>query len=230
MNYSAHVIIAAAGKSTRIKENKIFLKLLDKPLIYYSLRPFETHKNIEEIIIVTKPENKKPLESLIQEYDFKKIKKIIEGGETRQDSVYEGLRILNEPRIVLIHNAANPLITKKKITDVLKATKEYGVAAVGYSAKDTIKRADSKNFVTETLNREELWQMQTPQGMKYEIAIHAFKKAYEDDFIGTDDVSLAERAGYKVKLIECSRENIKITYPEDLKFAELILKMREETR
>lgn len=222
----AKVIIVAAGKSTRMKEDKLFLELLNKPIVYYSIEPFEKHENIEEIILVAKLENKKHLESLIKEYEFKKIKKIVEGGETRQDSAYEGLKSIDKASTVLIHNAANLLVTEKEITDVIKATEEYGVAAVGYPVKDTIKKADTENFVTKTLKRKGLWQIQTPQGMKHEIAIQAFEQAYRDNFIGTDDVSLAERIGYKVKLVECSRNNIKITYPEDLQFAEQILRRK----
>jgi len=229
MDYLGNVILVAAGKSERMKKNKIFLDVLGKPMIYYSIKHFEMHENIKEIVIVTKKENKENLESIIKKYNFKKINKIIEGGETRQDSAYKGFKTLDNPLIVLIHNAANPLVTKKEITDVLKATQKYGAAAIGYQVKDTIKKVNSKNFVIETIIREELWQLQTPQGMKYEIAMQAFDQAYKDNFIGTDDVSLAERIGYKVKLIKGSRENIKITYPEDLKFAETILETRNET-
>ena len=85
---------------------------------------------------------------------------------------------------------------------------------------------NSKNFVTETIKRKGLWQIQTPQGIRYKVAVKAFEQAYKDGFIGTDDVSLAERIGYKVKLIRCSRKNIKITYPEDLKLAELMLRAK----
>lgn len=220
-------IILATGRSTRMKEDKIFLELLGKPVLYHSVKPFEEHKNIEEIIIVTRAENRKRIESIIKQYDLKKIKSIIEGGETRQDSAYEGVKAANKTEIILIHNAANPLIKEKEITNLLKAIEKYGAAATGYPAKDTIKISDSKNFAIKTLNRKNLWQMQTPQGMRYEIALQAFEQAYKDGFFGTDDVSLAERIGYKVKLVECSRENIKITYPEDLKFAEAILKSRK---
>ncbi|MDP2908683.1 MAG: 2-C-methyl-D-erythritol 4-phosphate cytidylyltransferase [Nanoarchaeota archaeon] len=220
-------IILAAGRSTRMKEDKIFLELLGKPVLYHSVKPFEEHKNIEEIIIVTRAENRKRIESIIKQYDLKKIRNVIEGGETRQDSAYEGVKAANKTEIILIHNAANPLIKEKEITNLLKAIEKYGAVAIGYPAKDTIKSTDSKNFATKTLNRKNLWQMQTPQGMRYEIALQAFEQAYKDNFTGTDDASLAERLGYKVKLVECSRENIKITYPEDLKFAEAILKSRK---
>lgn len=220
-------IILAAGRSTRMKEDKIFLELLGKPVLYHSIRPFEEHKSIEEIIIVTRAENRKRIESIIKQYDLKKIRSVIEGGETRQDSAYEGVKAANKSGIILIHNAASPLIKEKEITNILKAIEKYGAAATGYPVKDTIKSTDSKNFATKTLNRKNLWQMQTPQGMRYEIALQAFEQAYKDSFFGTDDASLAERLGYKVKLVECSRENIKITYPEDLKFAEAILKSRK---
>ena len=223
MNDSVQAIIVAAGKSTRTKKNKIFSKLLDKPLIYYSIKPFEQHEYINRIILVIKPEDREDLESLIHKYSFRKIKKLIKGGETRQDSVYRGL-FFADSSIILTHNAANSFVTKKEITDIIKATRKYSVAAVGYPAKDTIKRVNSKNFVTETIKRKGLWHIQTPQGMRYKIMVKAFEQAYKDGFIGTDDVSLAERIGYKVKLIKCSRRNIKITYPEDLKLAELMLK------
>jgi len=225
MNDSVQAIIVAAGKSTRTKKNKIFSKLLDKPLIYYSIKPFEQHEYIGRIILVIRPEDREDLEALIQKYSFRKIKKIIKGGETRQDSVYRGL-FFADSSIILTQNAANPFVTKKEITDIIKATRKYGVAAAGYPAKDTIKRVNSKNFVTETIKRKGLWQIQTPQGIRYKVAVKAFEQAYKDGFIGTDDVSLAERIGYKVKLIRCSRKNIKITYPEDLKLAELMLRAK----
>ena len=124
----------------------------------------------------------------------------------------------------MIHNGVNPFIDEKTVLDSIEAAKKYEAAVVGFRARDSVKEADEKGFVAKTLDRKRLWQMQTPQTIRYGTAIRAFKKAFEEEFIGTDDTSLVERLGKKVKIVECPYENIKITLPNDLEFANKLLK------
>jgi len=213
-------IILAAGKGKRMESNvnKVLLTLTDKPVIYHTIKVFEDCKDINEIILVANKDNINKLKGLIKKHNFKKIKKIIEGGKYRQDSVYNGLKAIKakEDDIVLIHNGANPFVTEKTIIDSIKAAEQYGASAVAFPAEDTIKAVDEHYFVSKTLDRSKLWQMQTPQTIKYSLAIKAFEKAYKNNYYGTDDVNLVEKLGHRVKIVECSRDNIKITTKNEL--------------
>jgi 2-C-methyl-D-erythritol 4-phosphate cytidylyltransferase/2-C-methyl-D-erythritol 4-phosphate cytidylyltransferase/2-C-methyl-D-erythritol 2,4-cyclodiphosphate synthase len=218
-------VIVGGGKGTRMNEkvNKILLSLADKPLLYHSIKGFNDHPEIDEIILVINKNDINETEEIIKKYDFKKIKKIIEGGEKRQDSVYNGIKAIDNAKdddVVLIHNAANPFVSEETISKVVKETKDHGAAVAALKAKDTVKEVDEEGFVEKTLDRAKLWQMQTPQAMTYGLAVKAFDSAYEKGFYATDDVSLVEMICRKVKVIETNKENIKITTPEDLLFAE----------
>lgn len=224
MNYA---IIVAAGKGKRMKNkvNKILLALNNQPIIYHSVKQFEDSPLIDKILLIANKDDIIDLNNLIKKNNFKKTE-IIEGGEQRQDSVYNGIKLLKnakEDDIIIIHNGVNPFISNSLIETIIKNTKEYGACAVAFKAKDTIKQADENNLVIKTLNRETLWQIQTPQSAKYKLLVRAFVKAYNDNYYGTDDVELIERLGEKVKLIECSTENFKITTPTDLENAKLLL-------
>ncbi len=219
MNYA---IIVAAGKGKRMdsKVNKILMLLDDKPLLYHSIRPFEESALIDKIYLIGNKDDILDLNSVINQNEFKKVE-MIEGGEERQDSVYNGIRLLDakDDDIILIHNGANPFISSELIEQVVNNAKVEGACAVAYRAKDTVKEVDEEGFVLKTLDRRRLWQMQTPQAAKYKLLVRAFVKAYNDDYYGTDDVELIERTGERVKIIECGRENFKITTPWDLKHA-----------
>ena len=223
MNYA---IIVAAGKGKRMNNNinKILLSLNNKPIIYHSIKPFEESELIDKILLIANKDDIMDLSNIIKTNNLKKVE-LIEGGTERQDSVYNGIRFLQnakEDDIIIIHNGANPFIENLLIEKVIQTTKEYGAAAVAFKAKDTIKRTDENNLVIKTIKRENLWQMQTPQAAKYKLLVKAFVKAYNDDYYGTDDAELIERLGERVKLIECSRENFKITTNIDLENAKLI--------
>ena len=220
-----HAIIVAAGQGKRMnsKLNKILLTLDDKPIIHHSIKPFQESGLIDDIIIVA---NKDSIEEITKlKSQFPKIKKVIQGGEYRQDSVYNGIKSLEakEDDIILIHNGANPFISKNLIEETIKNAKQFGAAAVAIKAKDTIKETDKDNLVKKTLDRYNLWQMQTPQAMTYSLAIKAFEKAKKDNYYGTDDVELIERLGNKVKIVESSQENFKLTTPIDLENAKLLM-------
>ncbi|PIQ92457.1 MAG: 2-C-methyl-D-erythritol 4-phosphate cytidylyltransferase [Parcubacteria group bacterium CG11_big_fil_rev_8_21_14_0_20_39_14] len=212
------VILLAAGESRRTgKINKVFYKIKGKPLIFYTILAFEKHPKIKKIILVARRKDFKKTAFLIKKYRFRKIAVIIEGGKERQDSSYCGLgaaEVLGAKKgdLILFHNVSNPLISQKEIFDVIKEGKRYGAALLGQLLKDTLKKV-KKNFVKKTIPRQNLWLAQTPQVIEYSLAKKAFKKA---QFHATDDVSLVEKIGRKVKMTPCSYRNFKITTKEDL--------------
>ena len=220
MNYA---IIVAGGKGKRMHKriNKLFLLLNKEPIIFHTLNTFQNCKNIDKIILVIRPEDKNKFQSIIKSNKFNKVEKVVDGGIERQDSVYNGIKAIDKAGnedIILIHNAVNPFVDEATINNCISATKKYGAAVVGFPAKDTIKVVD-EGFVRQTIDRKLLWQGQTPQAMKYFLAKKAFERAYKERFYGTDDVSLVERLGGSVKIVYCPRENIKITDPYDLAYA-----------
>jgi len=220
-------IIVGAGIGRRMGDgaSKILRLLDEKPIIYYAIKAYHDCEFIDKLIIITKKEYIDEVEKL--RHQFPKIEKILEGGDRRQDSVNNGILYLHTCKaddILIIHNAVNPFVTKKTIADTINAALKYEAAAAAVKAKDTIKEVNEKGFVEKTLDRKKLWQMQTPQAIKYGLAVRAFKKAYEEEFYGTDDVSLVERMGKKVRIVESNPENIKITYPVDLTVARNVTK------
>ncbi len=222
-------IIVAGGKGKRMKSkvNKILLSLEEKPVIYHTIKKFQDCSYVEKIILVVNEDNFDEIQGLAQKYKFDKVIKIVRGGKERQDSVYNGIKAIEnaeDDEAVLIHNAANPFVSEQTIKDVINTVKEHGAAAAALPSEDTLKEVDKDGFVLSTLDRNKIWRMQTPQGMKYRIAKKAFSKAYEKGYCATDDVALVERIGKKVKIVETNKENIKITTPEDLVAAEKIVK------
>lgn len=223
-------IVLAAGSSKRMKGiDKVFFKIKNKPLILYTINVFEKHPQIQKIILVTKKCSFSKFFSLIKKYKLKKIAAVIEGGKERQDSAFCGLKEAGELKaklgdLILFHNGGNPLIEKKEISELISATKKYKAALLGQIAKDTIKEINDDGFLTRTIDRKKIFLAQTPQAIEYGLAKRAFEKASADNFTGTDDVSLVERLGEKVKIVLCSYKNIKITTQDDSKIAEYFLK------
>lgn len=227
MNYA---IIVAAGKGKRMKKNasKIFLPLLNKPMIYYAIKIFQDCGLIGEIVIVTQKEHTKKILEIKNFFAFDKIKNIVVGGKERQDSVYNGLMSIKKAKngdIAVVHNGSNPLAGQNEIIGCINAAKRYGAAVAGFPLKDTIKKI-SNDFVEKTIDRKDVYQVQTPQAVKYGLFMQAFKNAKDKKLKATDDVSLVEYLGKKVKIVNCSYENIKITTQDDLKIAEGILMKR----
>ncbi len=228
MNFA---IIVAAGKSRRMKksENKIFLPLQNKPIIYFAIKAFQNCDLIGEIIVVAQKNDFGKIREINKEYGFNKIKKIIEGGKERQDSVYNGLMSIKNAKnddIIVIHNGSNPFVKEKEIFECIGAARKHGAAVVGFELKDTIKKIKNE-FVEATIDRANVFQVQTPQAIKYGLFIEAYKHAKNKKITATDDVSLVEALGKKVKIVNCSYENIKITTEDDLRIAEGIL-MKDE--
>ncbi len=220
----ASVIIAAAGSGKRMKSDipKQFIKINGKPIAAYTIEKFEAVDEICEIIIVTGKGDIDFFENeIIKKYKYKKIKAVVAGGEQRQHSVFNALTEADKScDVVLVHDCARPFVSEQDIKKIINETILNDACVLGVKLKDTIKMCDERGFVEKTPNRELLWAAQTPQCFKYDIIMKAHLKAKEDGFLGTDDSMLAERIGIKVKMVEGSYDNIKITTPEDLFAAE----------
>jgi len=215
------VIIPASGTGTRFggKTPKQFLKIGGKEIIALTLEKFHSVNSIDEIIISTKKKYFDRIKSIIKKNDFYKIKKITEGGKLRQDSVYRGLMNLEctAKDLIIIHDAVRPFISKKKITELIKAARKENCVILGLPLNETIKKVNSKNLVERTINREGLWSIQTPQIFRYDILKRSFEKATKKKFTGTDESAIVEYSEYKVKVIEGEKENIKITVRKDVR-------------
>lgn len=213
-------VIVAAGKGRRMGAgmNKAYLPLGKKTVIETAVMPFLKCSEVDEIVIVTDDVQK--CTELFSKNA--KVKAIVPGGDTRRDSVKNGLYAAKGD-IAAIHDGARALITCEEIERVITAAKIYGAAALGVKCKDTLKRLDSDGFIAETVDRELLYQIQTPQVFMREEILKMHEMA-EGDF--TDDCAVMESFGGKIKLVEGSYENIKITTPEDIELAEKFLEKR----
>jgi 2-C-methyl-D-erythritol 4-phosphate cytidylyltransferase len=211
-------IIAAAGESRRMGGiDKVLAPLGEKPALARVLHAFDSCNSIDQIVVVV---NKKSLErcrQLIAEEGLSKPIEVCAGGKRRQDSVAAGLAKLKDCDWVVIHDGARPLVTKDLIRRGLEAARETGAAVAAVPVTDTIKVAGDDKIVHQTPPRQNLWAVQTPQVFRYGLISEAYKKA-EDEV--TDDASLVEQLGYKVKLYMGAYDNIKITTPDDLLIAE----------
>ncbi len=224
-------IIVAGGLGKRIEGNlpKQFLMLGDKPILAHTIDKFEKCDLVDEIILVV-PEMYLDYcsQTIVDQYRFGKIRKITTGGEERQDSVYQGLISCSDyTSTVAIHDGVRPLITPEIVAASIKLCQQKKAVIVAVPVKDTIKRVEC-SLVTATLDRRELWLVQTPQVFEYKLIMEAHKKAREENFIGTDDSVLVERMGGEVSVLEGNYNNIKITTTEDLLVAESLLSKKQK--
>ena len=224
------VVIVAAGTGSRMNMgiNKQFIKLEGKEIIAYTIEKFYNNSNIEDIVVVVKEDESEFFKKeILDKYNFKNVK-IAYGGKERQDSVYNWLKLLDEKcDVVLIHDGARPFVSDKIIDKSIEEAKEHKAIVVGVPVKDTIKVIDNDKNIVDTPNRSVLWAVQTPQTFDYNILIDAYKDAFKNKFYGTDDAMLVERIGYKVKMLEGSYNNIKITTQEDLNIGSQILRVQD---
>ena len=219
------VIIAAGGKGTRMGAdiNKVYLKILGKEILVYTIEAFQKNKNVDEIIIVTGKNDIDRCNELVKKYELSKVVTVVKGGTTRQKSVFNGIMASNG-EIVAIHDGARPLISQGEIDAVINDCREYDAAAVGVSVKDTLKMVDENGFIASTIDRELVCSIRTPQVFKRNIIINAHEKALTESIEATDDCGLVEFLGVKIKITTGSNDNIKVTTPEDIIFAEGIWK------
>ncbi len=226
MNKKIAAIIVAAGSGTRMggAVNKVFLPLGDRAVIDYTLNAVLQSERIDEIILVTRDDDINETRKHI--INAKKNIKIVRGGKTRQESVLNGLRETDKPDIVVIHDGARALITTEIINNCIDDCIKNKAAAAGVICKDTLKQVDNNGFIEKTLDRNKVYQIQTPQVFYYEEILWAHQKAIEENISVTDDCALYEKYIGKVKVTKGSYGNIKITTPEDLITANNILEKR----
>jgi 2-C-methyl-D-erythritol 4-phosphate cytidylyltransferase len=231
---NADAVIVSAGKGLRFIEGKKkpFHFLEGKPILSHTLDKFETCPLIRSILLVVGQEDMDYcLKEIIEKYKFQKVSQIVPGGKRRQESVKNGIDALpKDAEIVAIHDGVRPFVTKTMIEDSIHSAVRYGAVILAMPVKDTIKMSNPDGTVLKTLDRESLWQIQTPQTFQVHVIKEAYYRATEDGFVGTDDASLVERLGVKVHILPGSYTNIKITTPEDLLLAALFLKMNILTK
>ena len=225
-------IVLAAGRGKRMQSDvaKQYLLVCNKPVLYYSLKAFQDSL-VDEIILVTaESEIAYCKDEIVEKYEFSKVSQIVAGGKERYHSVHNGLKACEDADIVLIHDGARPFVDDAIIARNINTVKEYGACVTGMPVKDTIKISDAEGFVQETPRRDLIWTIQTPQTFRYDLIRNAYDTFLNNEeencklYNVTDDAMVAELfGGLKVKLVEGSYNNVKITTPEDMLLAEAIL-------
>ncbi len=217
--------MAGSGKRFAGVVPKQFVKLSGRPVIAITLTHILAVRKINKVVVVCSKNTRNQLNKIVSTIPgFADRGTVVDGGEERQDSVYNGLKILSDDtEIVLVHDGVRPMISGKILRNSIRVAKQDGACVAAVKAKDTIKRVRD-SLVLETLNRDELYQIQTPQTARYEWLMTAHNSAREKNFYSTDEAALLEWKGYPVKIIPGDYNNIKITTPEDLKIARLLFK------
>ena len=225
MEKNVTCIVAAGGSGTRMGTdvNKLFLKISDIPVIAHTLKALQSCEEISEIIISAKEDEIIKISEFVSEFEISKVKTIVKGGKTRGESVLSASRAVSEDaRIVMIHDGARPLVTDKMLIDTIKSAEKNGAAACGVKPKCTLKSVEN-GFIKETVDREKTVEIQTPQVFKKELFDKMYSQSVDVINSATDDCILAEITGAKIAICEGSYKNIKITTPEDIEIAELLL-------
>jgi 2-C-methyl-D-erythritol 4-phosphate cytidylyltransferase len=225
MRTLAIVLAGGAGKRMGSPTSKQFLLLDNRPILVHTLQVFEECKPVDGVYLVV---NHKDLtviqEEVLEQYRFSKILKLVIGGRLRQDSVRNGLEAIDEPcDIVIIHDAARPFVSPSFIEKSIFLMEMYDAIIPALPVKDTIKVVSKEGYVVKTLERDALWNIQTPQTFKYDLISKAYREGIAKKLFGYDDSTFIEYMGKKVKVVEGSPYNIKITTPEDLTIARGIL-------
>ena len=220
-------IFPAAGQSRRMqsKTNKNFLEIKGQSILIHTLQKFSKSAKIDRLIVVAAPDEWNIVKRMLKGVPKLKPFMVVTGGSERQYSIANALKFIDdECDIILVHDAARPLVSVDTIDEVVDMARLHGSAVAAVKEKNTIKIVDGEDFVIDTPPRSTLVSVQTPQGFQREIILKAYKQAEKEKFLGTDDSSLVERLGYKVKIVQSDYKNIKITTPEDIIIAEAFLK------
>lgn len=223
------VVIPAAGQSTRIggPVSKQFMSIGGLPVLVHTLSVFQAIDQITDIFVVCKDREVTDCRNLLKQFQLDKVKDVVIGGNTRQESVYNGIgQVTAESSIIVVHDGARPFVTQDIVCRCIEAARLHGAACAAVRVKDTVKLGSEDAFVTETLERSLVWSIQTPQAFDSKLLQRAHREAREIGFLGTDDCMLVERLGHRVKLVEGAYDNIKITTADDFVIGESILKAR----
>ena len=220
-------IIVAGGSSQRMGFDKLFAVIAGGSVIAHTIRAFERATSISEIVVVAREQRHDEITEIISGAGFKKVRAIVRGGERRQDSVRAGLDCIDrEAQYVGVHDAARPLITPEQIERTFVRCQAHGAAALAQPVNDTLKRADADLLVFGSVDRNQLYAMQTPQIFERKLIEDAYRVVYAENILITDEVSAVERLGHKIAVVLNDDFNFKITYPRDLPVADFILRER----
>ncbi|AHN23769.1 MULTISPECIES: 2-C-methyl-D-erythritol 4-phosphate cytidylyltransferase [Lysinibacillus] len=225
MQYEVVLPAAGSGKRMGAGQNKLFLELLEKPILIHTLEVFEQDENCTGIWLAVKPEERAVIQKMLANYGISKVKGLPDGGAERQHSVHACMKEMEQVDIVLVHDAARPFITHDIIANLVQSANNFGAAIAGVRAKDTMKKVRN-GIIEETVDRESLWMIQTPQAFRFDLIVEAEDVAEKVGFLGTDEAMLVERLGHEVHIVESNYENVKMTTKEDLLFGEAILRKR----
>jgi 2-C-methyl-D-erythritol 4-phosphate cytidylyltransferase len=224
-------IIVAGGSSQRMGFDKLFAVIAGEPVIAHAIRAFERAKCVSEIVVVTREQRHDEIRKIASSVGFEKIRAIVPGGERRQDSVRAGLdRVDRDAKYVAVHDAARPLITPEQIERAFTQCRVHGAAALAQPINDTLKRADGDLLVVGSVDRHQLYAMQTPQIFERKLIEEAYRAVDAENILVTDEVSAVERLGYKIAVVLNDDFNFKITYPRDLPISDFILRERVKHR
>ncbi len=229
MKYYAIILASGTGSRIGLDIPKQFYKLKNKTILEYSIEIFENHPNIDNIIVVSNPNFIDLTKEIIEKNDYKKVKKLLPGGSTRQKSSYIGVSSINDADAkVLIHDAVRPFVSKQIIDDCILALDKYNAVNVAIESSDTILEVDENNFIKSIPNRKSLMRCQTPQCFNLATIKQAHELANNDpNYTATDDCGLVLRYKLdKIFIVKGDEKNIKITYPSDLIIAENILEKK----
>ncbi|HTR82319.1 MAG TPA: 2-C-methyl-D-erythritol 4-phosphate cytidylyltransferase [Bacteroidota bacterium] len=218
-------IIPAAGAGERMGStvSKQFLTLHGKPIVIHTLEKFQLCDAVDEIVVAVQPSSRHQIEFLISEFHISKVTAIAEGGRRRQDSVANALsRVRPNADIVVVHDAVRPFVQQKLIKDAIEKARTHSAAVVAVRMKDTVKVGSQEGLFERTLDRSVLWSAQTPQAFAKQLLVDAYAKANREDIDATDDASLVEMLNVQPAIVVGSFDNIKITTPDDLDFANVL--------
>lgn len=228
--YEGHIvsaIIPAAGIGMRFSKDvqKPYAEIDGKPLLWYTLQICNKHTIIDEIILMVHKSILEIAKKIVEHYSFDKIVAVEIGGEKRTDTVRKGISCLSDKsELVMIHDAVRPLVTEQLINNVLRTAFVEGAALCAVRPKNTVKTGDSYGYIEQTLDRDRLYEVQTPQAFKRNLLKNCYNVCMKNEDGFTDDAAVVEQCGYKVKIIEGDYKNIKVTTPEDLEIVKLFLK------
>lgn len=227
MNITAIIVAGGQGLRMRIPLRKQYLELDGIPVLAHTLKTFDACPLISDIcLVIPKEDHDFCLKCIVAPLFPSKPVRLVSGGNERQQSVYNGLRSLDlkPDDVVVIHDGVRPFVTEQHIRDCIDSARECGAAILAVPVSDTLKVADGHGMIEKTIDRHRIWAAQTPQAFVFELICEAHESAIRNHWIGTDDASLVESLGKKVKLIQGSRNNLKITTQEDVVLAKNLLK------
>ena len=220
----ASAVIVAAGRGTRMGSDKLFLEVGGLPVVGHAWKRFDAHPDIEEVVLVVRPDNRSAFEKLAVRLDLKQPYTLADGGVERQDSVLNGLQAVRaDAGIVAIHDGARPCTDELTISDTIAAARKQGAAVAASAVVDTLKLADGDLNISRNIDRTHLWAAQTPQVFRREIILEAMNAVREQNATVTDDTAACELIGQAVVLVPSHALNPKVTTPADLPLVEFLL-------